>query len=512
MDDNVDIIEPFPNELLFSWFIRMAKWYGFENLSTITLNKMHLGPSSDLQFNMFIPKHLDYLVDSINLPTSIYFASVYSVIEKLSILPLYFNFSTDELKGKIYHICKKNNSTRSILQDLNIKNSGNYNIKICLLCCKDKNEFYLDREHQIQNNVICYKHKSRLNYIEFYHNKAYNLNQMDKIDYKNCIEEDDISIALRVKVALAIHEIFEDKLLSDSLDVIKGKLRKKLKELNYMDNEKNYIIDINKFWEDFKKYNFINIDNYQLFNILFTTYRNITPVAYITIILFLFNSIENFKKYDISFEESKRIYHHHHCLKQLYKYISTIKKSINYYNNELKRNNILNFEVVENISFDKVIIKHLVCDYSWPINKSNLKVLKNCPKCKVKKFPNIIEPFTDEYEFLHRDPKDPHRFIVFHKRCKITSSIPIKKLEEGQGCVNCRRIENFKQKLFDLVGDEYILMSYKGHSKDSIFIHNISNCMKEIHYRPNNFMALRYCPKCERKKSYQISYSEIYKV
>jgi transposase len=114
----------------------------------------------------------------------------------------------------------------------------------------------------------------------------------------------------------------------------------------------------------------------------------------------------------------------------------------------------------------------------------------------------MVEQLADGYEFLQQDPKDIHRIIVLHKECNTPSSITIVNFKNGQRCTKCKRINNFKKLIYDLVGDEYLLLNYEASPKKSVFLHNDPNCLKEINISNTNFLKLRHCTECGKDKNH----------
>lgn len=197
---NIDIIEPYPEEILFSWFLRMARFYGFNTFSVKMMKNfksMLLSTSSKQLFNIYVPEFLDHLVKVINLPNSNFFQSYISIIEGMSVFPFYSAFVDEDVKDKYYRVFRGATSIREVECAFNIRDSNNYfegslNIKICPICIQERGEFYLDREHQVQNNCICYKHKTILRYLKYNRYKCYEFNELDKLNYIDTIKDNDI--------------------------------------------------------------------------------------------------------------------------------------------------------------------------------------------------------------------------------------------------------------------------------------------------------------------------------
>lgn len=366
----------------------MGKWYGIKNLSINSIKNFRkelLGSNSNKSFSLYVPEYLDHMVEAINLPSSVYFSSYKSIIDKLSIFPFHSLFVKKEVKEAQYQTLRSGNMVSSIESAFNIRKYGDYyegglNIKFCKYCVQEKGEFYLKKEHQIQNNYVCYKHKVSLHYVSFDNLKRYNLHELDTINAFNCISEKDKHFKIRVDVANAINILFNYLELGE-LNIIKSKIRKKLKELNYMYKDRIQFLNINKFWYDFSEFNLISIDSKELLRIIFNTEKETSPIAYITIILFLFGSIDNFIKYNVIPSEITNIYCDTESTQLL---VKPNKLFENYYNNELKCIYNNEFEVIEiKKQIKHLIIKHNKCGLTWEIHKSGFRNLKNCPYCNM---------------------------------------------------------------------------------------------------------------------------------
>jgi len=114
----------------------------------------------------------------------------------------------------------------------------------------------------------------------------------------------------------------------------------------------------------------------------------------------------------------------------------------------------------------------------------------------------MVEQLAVGYEFLHQDPDDLSRIIVLHKECNTPSSITIVNFKNGQRCTKCKRVNNFKKQIYDLVGDEYLLEKYEDYLGKSTFLHNEPSCMKEIYTSNTNFLKLQHCTECGKDKNH----------
>lgn len=493
----------------------MAEWYGVRSLSVKAMKpfmSILFGNECKQLPSFYVPENLDCLIENINLPRSQYFSIYNDVIEKMTVFPFYSRFIASDTKLTLYESFRNKSLAKQIEHKFNIRRSEYYhenalNIKFCLSCIKEKNSFYLNREHQIQNNVICYKHNERLKYIEYnyYAGKTWNAVWKTKLyNSQFYISEDDPFLKIRIEVAYAIHKVFQNNLI-DSNIVIKSKLRKKLKLLGYMDKNHNYFFDIEKFWNDFSSYNFLHINGKQLFRTLFSTSREVNPVAYITLILFLFGTLEEFIKFNIDDEEIIDI----NYFKNSYSLLMKPKhgtRVLDDYNLILREKHGDVYEAVTIEDNGYIRVKHKKCGHSWPVFINYLRDFKECPSCKKERryleCKNLIEENDSEYEFINLDSNNRKNILIYHKKCGRELSMPIDSIKMGKKCFNCSITDKFKQKVYDLVGDEYLVLKYGGLQKKASILHNISSCMQTIEHFPNNFIMLRQCPVCGKKKNY----------
>lgn len=215
---------------------------------------------------------------------------------------------------------------------------GTLRIKFCHRCWSENKEIYLNREHQVQNNYICYKHKTVLQYVEFNKKKAYSLKiNVDELTVNSpfCIEKGDKLIELYLKISEFIHEIFSLKETGTDIE-IKSKLRNKMKSLGYMHKVHNYILNMRIFEKEFHSYNIMKIGDKELLGVLFSTERKVNPISYLTMIIFLFATIDDFFDYMIKDEKVETIMYYKHSVSLLTKPKKGYR-SIDDYNNILKK-------------------------------------------------------------------------------------------------------------------------------------------------------------------------------
>ena len=132
----------------------------------------------------------------------------------------------------------------------------------------------------------------------------------------------------------------------------------------------------------------------------------------------------------------------------------------------------------------------------------------------------IYKIHGDEYSILgeYKGTKEP--ILVRHNKCGREYEIIANNLRTAKSCMSCiqkesqkckniqqrksQGLEKFKQKVYNLVKDEYIVLSdtYINNKTKILMKHN--TCGHEWELRPNDFQQGKRCPKCameKRKKS-----------
>ena len=92
--------------------------------------------------------------------------------------------------------------------------------------------------------------------------------------------------------------------------------------------------------------------------------------------------------------------------------------------------------------------------------------------------------------------------ILYHIICKSTFSAHYSNFKKKQICPVCLKEKfyiNYKNKLFDLLGDEYTIEKYIGKLGKSIFIHN--ECGYKFEIDAKSFLySMKKCPICNKPK------------
>jgi len=159
-----------------------------------------------------------------------------------------------------------------------------------------------------------------------------------------------------------------------------------------------------------------------------------------------------------------------------------------------------------------ILVRHNICNYEWKIHPQSLYKIKTCPYCSGKirdtdQFHREVEDLTNnEYKCLDEFISTTDSVRILHKKCNyITTMKPIEFLS-GRRCQECTyikrikkrtsNIEEFKQKVYKLVGEEYFIPNQDYiNAKTKIEIkHNICNYTYKV--TPDNFLRGRRCPVC----------------
>ena len=309
----MDFLEPYEEECLFSWVVRMAEWYVGDSLSEnahFAIKKELFGDKASPYPYLHFEPYLSVLVERINLPQNKYFGSVETILNKMTIFPFYAAFYTK----KQYSIAMEKLTRTSFdlwkEQILGLK-VGSYDkenpflqYKYCPLCMEESGR-YLKREHQIPGNDICYKHRIRLRSVAYKKSwKHLNFNNLD-ITQEHVEEISGSADEIHYEVAKMIHEIFQ-KGFSESIEVTTAKIREKWRELGYL-TAKNYFYDFFKLYEDFEfGYYFPSMEDAGikvLRGIFNTKVKNkMEFVDYLFLIYQLFGSLEVFHQFHINEE------------------------------------------------------------------------------------------------------------------------------------------------------------------------------------------------------------------
>ena len=154
----------------------------------------------------------------------------------------------------------------------------------------------------------------------------------------------------------------------------------------------------------------------------------------------------------------------------------------------------------------KVKIRHIKCGNEFEIKPLQFLKGGRCPKCNnhmrtTEQFKKeICDLVGDEYELLGDYKGYLENINIKHNKCGheyITN--PYRFLSRGQRCPYCSNkkedINSFKEKVFNLVGDEYEVLGNYIDSKTPIKIRH-NKCGYIFYKKPVNFLMEQGCLKC----------------
>lgn len=167
-----------------------------------------------------------------------------------------------------------------------------------------------------------------------------------------------------------------------------------------------------------------------------------------------------------------------------------------------------------------ILIRHNICNYEFNVRPDNLLSFgeKCCKKCNgilerqenINNFKNLINNILGENNYkiltnkieLYKTP-----ITLFHNECETKFITNLGEIIRGKKCPNCvvnkkKTLETFKQEVYDLVKDEYIVLGEYINTNTRIKMkHNKKECLYEWDVIPKTFLHANYrCPLCNSSK------------
>jgi uncharacterized protein with PIN domain len=156
----------------------------------------------------------------------------------------------------------------------------------------------------------------------------------------------------------------------------------------------------------------------------------------------------------------------------------------------------------------KINIRHNICGYEWFTSANGFLRGNRCPKCSKKLHKNtlmftkeVYDLVGSEYEVLGEYESTHKNILMRHNKCGLEWNVePNHFLHSGSRCPKCAGVfpyttKTFKEKVFELVRDEYsVLGEYINSSTKVLIEHN--NCKYNWNVEPNNFLSGSRCPNC----------------
>ncbi len=390
----LDILEPFEEECLYGWVVRMLHMYSGADKIDYKANHIiqYLFGPNVYYISRNFQKGLAYFVEHCNMPSSPIFSSVESILKNMTILPFYLAFKPNEEISKIYDMFSKTYNNRSIENKigLNVRKpyvEGNIHIKICPLCSKAAGFVYLKREHQISGNFICNKHEVELMYFDYPQNWSstddfYDFSKGKKFDLEKNEREKAILITRM------IHQIMTKGLQCD-ICVLKQKIRSKLRSMGYLNHEFLFW-DYQSFLKEIEYdiYFRYTARDYVVFHAIYDVKASLNPIYYLVLIDFLFGNLETLYGYEVEFPHGK-ISPKFSCVK----WDIEKKFSCEYYSRTMDSKYLEEYCIVGQTS-KEVVIKHRLCGRYY-CNDLKRKKLTKCNWCYLYKIPFKDSPVVE---------------------------------------------------------------------------------------------------------------------
>ncbi|MBU8689510.1 hypothetical protein [Priestia megaterium] len=172
-------------------------------------------------------------------------------------------------------------------------------------------------------------------------------------------------------------------------------------------------------------------------------------------------------------------------------------------------------------------VKHNVCQHEYSVLPGNILKGSKCPKCfgNIKKDTDyfkkeIYDAVGDEYEVLGEYVNSNTHIEIKHNTCGHTWGVYPLSILKGSRCPNCygnvkKTIEQFKQEVYDLVGNEYEICENEGYKNaNSTLMIRHNTCGHKYSIRRGDFLRGNRCPKCRGliKKTTEIFKEEVMKL
>ena len=162
MDKIIELLTPYYEEVLISWIFRMSQEYtGNSQLYywRLPIVKYLFGEKASEKPSVYIQSGLKHLVEKCCMPNSHYFARVEDIINKMTILPFYYEFlSVDQLENidKLETTCEEEVSIEckiGVKFSRRVNIEGNRYYKFCPKCLEEMRHIFF-----VSNRICVQKH------------------------------------------------------------------------------------------------------------------------------------------------------------------------------------------------------------------------------------------------------------------------------------------------------------------------------------------------------------------
>lgn len=165
----------------------------------------------------------------------------------------------------------------------------------------------------------------------------------------------------------------------------------------------------------------------------------------------------------------------------------------------------------------KIKCKHVKCEYEWEIAPSTfIGMGVRCPQCMRPNYNMDTAHFKtavhnlvgDEYSVLGEYIENSEKIKIKHNSCEHVFNMLPSNFLFGQRCPQCMRpnynkdTKQFKQEVYELVGDEYEFLEEYENSQTKIRCRH-NSCGHEYLVLPSNFLSGKRCPQCASSKGEQ---------
>jgi len=172
----------------------------------------------------------------------------------------------------------------------------------------------------------------------------------------------------------------------------------------------------------------------------------------------------------------------------------------------------------------KIRMRHNTCGHEYEVTPSNFITRDRCPNCRYISLRKTTDEFKqhvydlvgDEYTVLGEYKTVTTKIRMRHNTCGHEYEVTPKNFKRGDRCPKCGKrrkdADTFKKEVYDLVGDEYtVLGEYENLTTKILMRHN--KCGYEYKVKPHSFkFGGARCPKCAGniKKDIDIFKKEVY--
>ena len=162
-------------------------------------------------------------------------------------------------------------------------------------------------------------------------------------------------------------------------------------------------------------------------------------------------------------------------------------------------------------SMTKIKVLHTKCGYTYKVTPNNFLRGKRCPKCAgnirktTRQFNQEVKSLVgDEYTILTPYKNARTKILVKHNKCGYTYKVTPNDFLKGNRCPKCiknrkKNTDDFKQEVYNLVGDEYTVLGKYKNSKTKVLLRH-NKCGNEYDVLPSAFLRGTRCPKCFKNK------------